>query len=59
MKIKFFGNENETFAVTKKGIYLIQSVDTDRVEKFNKLPEGLEELDPAICIDLEIPKEIL
>jgi hypothetical protein len=59
MAVKFYGNESETFAVTKKGVYLVQSVDTDKVEQFSKLPNNVEELDPAICKDIELPNYIL
>ena len=54
--MKFFGTDHDTFVVTDAGeVWLVGSVDgIDRPELHSALPPGAEELDSAVCCDLDL-----
>ena len=59
--MKFYGTDEETVIVTNKGIFLVQSPDfylPDQYEVLEEIPEGFNEINPALCFDVLIPKDL-
>lgn len=56
----YYGNESETVLELDGKYYLVQSDDLGEreYEELSKLPEGMESLDPQLCVDIEIPDDL-
>ena len=53
MQLEIFGNENDTFIVSKNGAFLVSSVDgLDGIEAVEELPKDVEPIDAGFFEEL-------
>lgn len=61
--IEVYGNQEETYIVGSRGIYVIQSPDLIGLgieyKKVYSLPDDVERIDQRICDGISIPAEII